>query len=46
MILHFWIWLGKKLGFNFVDMYAPDEDVIAITFSKDEEYIDKVGEIE
>ncbi len=38
---------AKALGFNYVDIYAPDKDhVTSFTFSKSKEYIEKVSEIE
>lgn len=42
------LWLGTKL-FVGIDIYAPgddDADVIAITFSNDDNYLSKIGEIE
>lgn len=42
------LWLGTKL-FDQIDIYAPgddDADVVAITFSRDPEYISKIGLIE
>ena len=46
MILQFWIWLGKKLGFTFIDIYSPNKDkVVAVTFSTDEKYINKIIKI-
>ncbi len=42
-----WLWFGVKiLGWKYIDIYSPDEDVIAMTFSMDEEYLDKVQKIE
>lgn len=51
----FWLWMyfGMRfLGYKFVDLFVPiqdeegDGDVVGITFSTDEGYIDKVQEIE
>ena len=39
------IWSGSKL-YDIVDVYAPNDIVEAITFSNNEEYIDKVSKIE
>lgn len=46
--LSIWIWFGKKiLGFTCVDVYSPNkEDVVGITFSTSEIYINKVEKIE
>ncbi len=43
-----WLWFGAKiLKWKYIDIYSPDKDnVVAITFSMDEEYIEKVGDIE
>ena len=45
---YIWLWFGTKiLGWPFIDIYSADkENVTAITFSRSEEYIDKVMEIE
>jgi hypothetical protein len=41
-----WIWLGKKLGFTFVDVYAPNKKrVVAITFSTSKKYLYKITKI-
>lgn len=48
LVWKLFLWFGTKL-FDGTDIYAPggdDADVIAITFSNDEEYLLKVGEIE
>lgn len=45
LLLNFWFWLGNRL-WKYVDVYAPDEETgetIAVTFSKSEKYIDRVG---
>jgi hypothetical protein len=43
-------WLVVKVmgfvGFPYVDMYAPDDEVVAITFSSSEAYVDAVSEVE
>ena len=42
------MWLGTKL-FSYVDIYAPGDDdaeVVALTFSNNSDYIEKVSEIE
>lgn len=43
-----WMWFGiKVLGWKIIDIYSPNkEDVEALTFSNNEEYIKKIGEIE
>ena len=42
-----WLWFGVKiLKWKFIDIYSPGEDVIAMTFSMDEEYLDEVQKIE
>jgi len=48
LLLKFWIWFGTKIiGFKNIDIYSPNkEDVIAVTFSHSEYYIDKIQEIE
>ena len=45
-LFHIWVWLGLKVfRWEYVDIYSPDKDeVIAVTFSHDEEYIDKIQE--
>jgi len=45
MLLRIFLWLGSKL-FKYVDIYAPDNNVIGITFSNNEDYINKVTNIE
>jgi len=42
-----WLWFGVKIiKWKYIDIYCPDkEDVIAITFSMDEEYINKISKI-
>ena len=40
---------AKALGFNHVDIYIPDketDEVVAFTFSKSEDYIKAIQEIE
>lgn len=38
-----WCWIGVKLlGFSYLDIFAPEDGVVAITFSKCEEYIDEI----
>lgn len=34
--------LGKELGFNHVDVYAPKKKLIAVTFSKSVKYINSL----
>jgi len=48
LLLKFWIWYGKIIiDFEHVDIYSPNKkDVVAITFSHSEDYIDKIQEIE
>ena len=50
LVLYLWVWLGKRLGFTFVDIYASKHKggkaIGAVTFSKSEWYINKVSEIE
>jgi len=48
LLLKFWIWYGTKIiCFKYIDIYSPDKkDVIAITFSHSEYYINKVQSIE
>jgi len=43
-----WVWFAVKiLRWKYIDIYSPDkEDVIAITFSMDEDYINKIEIIE
>jgi len=46
--LNTFISLGELLGFNLIDVYAPDGNhkmPRAITFSSDEEYIKRLQEI-
>jgi hypothetical protein len=45
MLLRFWLWFGLKfIGFDYVD--SPNkEEVLGITFSVSEEYINKVQNI-
>lgn len=47
MLTKIWLWIGAKLiGFNYIDIYSPDKkEVTAITFSRSEEYINKIQEI-
>ena len=47
-ILKLWIWTGQNVfGFDYIDVYSPDkEDVVAITFSSNKKYIDKLGNME
>ena len=49
-LLYIWVWLGRKLGFDYIDIYSPGKgknpDVKAVTFSREEWYIDKVSDIE
>lgn len=41
-----WVEFGHKLfGFHHVGMYAPDDNIVAITLSQSEEYVDRVSEI-
>ena len=45
MILQFWLWLGKKLGFRWVDVKHFKQNknkVEAVTFSMTERYIDLI----
>ena len=45
-IFQTWAWFGHKVfGWHYIDVYAPNEVVVGITFSNDEKYIDKVGDI-
>ena len=40
---------AKALGFDFIDIYVPNkktDEVVAITFSKSEEYVKKIRNIE
>jgi hypothetical protein len=49
LLLTIWIWLGTKvIGFELMDIYSPGEsdNVVAITFSHSEMYLDKVQDIE
>ena len=51
LLLTIWIWIGTKvIGFELVDIYSPGEsennNVVAVTFSHLETYINKVMEIE
>ena len=39
------IWSGTKL-YDIADVYAPNDIVEAITFSNNEEYIDRIAKIE
>ena len=46
IVLYIWIWLAVKLGFEYMDVYSPDdENVTAITVSNSEKYIDKISKI-
>lgn len=36
---------ASKLGFSIVDLYIPDDEVIAFTCSKSDEYIKEVTKI-
>jgi len=45
LLLRLLVWAGGKL-FGLVDVYAPKEDVEAVTFSNNEEYIEKISNIE
>jgi hypothetical protein len=45
MLLKIFLWLGSKL-FKYVDIYSPDNNVIGITFSNNEDYIEKISNIE
>lgn len=38
--------LAKSLGFPYVDVYAPNDEIIAITFANDERYVIQTMEIE
>jgi len=39
-----WLWFGVRiLKWKYIDIYSPDKDsVIAMTFSMDEEYIERI----
>jgi len=48
----FWVWFGHKFfGWHYIDMYSPgsdkdpDAEVIGITFSSSEEYINRVADL-
>jgi hypothetical protein len=44
-----WVFIKliRSMGFNFIDIYAPDdENVVAITVTNDERYINRTAEIE
>ena len=43
-----WLWFGVTiLKWQFIDIYTPDKEiVIAVTFSHDKEYVDKVSKVE
>lgn len=45
-----WVWFGHKLfGWHYIDLYSPNQDkdpnaeVIGITFSSSEEYINRIA---
>ena len=38
--------LSEDFGFEFIDIYAPNDEVVGILFSKSEELIDAFQEIE
>lgn len=43
-ILGVWMWIGCQiLGFQWVDIYAPKDEVVGVTFSFSEEYINKIS---
>ncbi|MHA2066499.1 MAG: hypothetical protein ACXABY_19175 [Candidatus Thorarchaeota archaeon] len=52
LVLQLWVWLGfKVLGYSHISIYVPNEkklgddaEVVAITFSTNEEYIDRMSE--
>jgi hypothetical protein len=49
LLLMFFVWFGTKvIGFPLVDIYSPgeSENVVAVTFSHSEMYLDKVQDIE
>jgi len=40
-----WLWMGSKL-FLYIDVYSPSKkEVIAITFSNSDKYLDKIQKI-
>lgn len=42
-----WVQFGHRFfGFHQFNMYAPEDNVVAITFSQSEEYLERVEEIE
>jgi len=48
----FWVWFGHKFfGWHYIDMYSPgsdkdpDAEVIGITFSSSQEYINRVADL-
>ena len=45
---YIWLWFGIKiLKWEHIDIYSPDrKNIVAITFSMDKEYINKVQDIE
>jgi hypothetical protein len=45
IILNFWLWLGKKLGWTEIDLYNKKDVVVGITFSTSKAYIKKVSKI-
>jgi len=36
---------ASKLGFNIVDLYSPDDELLAFTCSKSEKYIEAISKI-
>lgn len=46
LLLQIFLWIGSKL-WAYVDVYSPDKETVkAITFSNDEEYMEKISEVE
>jgi hypothetical protein len=46
LMFQVFIWLGSKL-WTYVDICSPDQEVVkGITFSNDEDYINKISEVE
>lgn len=37
------LWIGKRY-FSYLSVYAPQDNVDAVTFSKTEEYLNKIEE--
>ena len=45
IIQKIWLWLGIQSGFTSISTYVKNNEIMAITFSKDKWYIKQVTKI-